>query len=284
MSLYPLRPGAFLRSAALAIALAFAGVPVHAATTPSAAPLVGRTAPNVPLKAIDGRDMSLARARGHYVLLVFSDARSRLLSRTFLAHNAARLGQIRGLSIYHIQVPGQVLMPRAAWLYQARADAAKTVAEARDSVMSIQQDAFDRLDIRFHADFDRQFSDLFDAPRAVVSLVLVDPNGYIAAQERDTEEPAVQRVIRALKEHKLAPGSRAPRPPATELTDGARQAAASRLGVKTPAAYPRESDEDEDEAPPVQEQPPPPGRDEEAAVTGAPPPHGASKKKNRFLY
>lgn len=251
----------------------------------TAAPnLVGRTAPTVPLKAIDNKDMTLAAARGRYVLLVFSDAKSRLLSRHFLAQNAARLGSARDLAVYNIMVPGQLLIPRAAWLYQARADAQKTVAEARESVMSFQQAGFDGLTIRFHADFDRRFSDLFDAPKGVVSLVLIDPNGYILAQEQNAEEPAVHRIMTAIKARKLAPGSHA-QPVPGAASDDARAAAAGRLGVKTPRPFKRDpDDEDEEDAPPAAEEPKAEGNDDEAAAAPAGAPKGASKKKNRFLY
>lgn len=251
----------------------------------TAAPnLVGRTAPTVPLKAIDNEDMTLAAARGRYVLLVFSDAKSRLLSRHFLAQNAARLGSARDLAVYNIMVPGQLLIPRAAWLYQARADAQKTITEARESVMSFQQAGFDSLTIRFHADFDRRFSDLFDAPKGVVSLALIDPNGYILAQEQNVEEPAFHRIMSAIKARKLAPGSHAQAAPGA-VSEDARAAAASRLGVKVPARSRRDVDYGaEGDATPASEEPAPEARDDEAAATPAGAPKGASKKKNRFLY
>lgn len=251
----------------------------------TAAPnLVGRTAPTIPLKSIDNKNMSLATARGRYCLLVFSDAKSRLLARHFLAQNAARLGTARNIAIYNIMVPGQLVIPRAAWLYQARADAQKTIAEARESVMTFQQEAFDTLQFRFHADFDRRFSDLFDAPRGVVSMVLIDPNGYILAQEKDAEEPSVHRVIGLIRANKLAPGSHAA--VREDLaSDDARAAAARRLGVKTPKPFKRDpDDEDEEDAPPAAEQPASEGTDDEAAAAPAGAPKGASKKKNRFLY
>ncbi len=167
------------------------------AATASAGPVpVGSAAPQAAITALDGREMSVASARGHWLLITFSDYRSREAGWAFFKAHAPRFAQVPGLVVHNVIVPGGVaLAPRAVVLMRLRSDTARLQREVRDGLPEKDRARFDATDVRWHADFDRHYSERFGAPPHQVSAALVDPAGRLAAFEDAVSGSTVERLL-----------------------------------------------------------------------------------------
>lgn len=172
--------------------------------------LVGQPAPQMALNALDGRDMSAASARGHYLLITFSDAKSKDAGSSFFRAHAPRFAQVPGIVMHNVIVPGGVLLaPRGVILSRIKSDAARLEREVRAGLKPDEQRRFDAAELRWHVDFDRRYTALFGAPAHRVTLALVAPDGVVVAYEDAVDAAVVDRLV-ALTASSNAPAPRAP--------------------------------------------------------------------------
>lgn len=172
-------------------------VPAARAAAPS---LVGQPAPTVAIKALDGSDMSVGAARGHWLLITFSDVKSKDEGRLFFRTNAPRFASVDGLVLHNVVVPGGVMLaPKSAISSRIRSDVGKLEAEVRGGLKPAERAAFERATIRWHVDFDRKYTVLFGAPPHHVTLVLVDPAGRVTDVSEADGTTVVERLLSRIR-------------------------------------------------------------------------------------
>lgn len=158
------------------------------------------------IKSVDGHDMSVTAAHGKPLLITFTDAKSKEEGTAFFRAQAARFTRVDGLVLHNIIVPGGVMLaPKGAIIARIRSDAAKLERDVRAALPADQRAAYDRATIRWHVDFDRHYSDQFKAPPHRVSLVLVDPDGKVAAREDKVDDAAIDRILAAARRFSHTP-------------------------------------------------------------------------------
>lgn len=157
--------------------------------------MTGKAVPATAINGLDGKDMSAATARGGWLLITFSDVKSKDPGRAFFRAHAARFTGVDKLALHNVIVPGGVMLaPRGVILARIRSDAAKLESEVRAGLTPAQRAAYDRAAIRWHVDFDRRYSSLFGVPPHRVTLVLVDPAGRVT-DVADATGASVDRLL-----------------------------------------------------------------------------------------
>lgn len=172
----------------------------------SSDPVTGGPVPAAPITSLDGQSMDPAQARGRFLLLAFTDRESRDQGTSWLEEHLPRFLGRENLSLYNVIVPGGVFMvPRRSILDHVRKDVARIEAAIRESLAPPDRARLDALDIRWHVDFDRKVSKLFEVPAHQVSLILVDPAGTIVFREQEVSREAIDRVLDLVSESSMRP-------------------------------------------------------------------------------
>lgn len=171
--------------------------------------LVGAPLPDLAFSGLDGRDMSRASARDRWLVLAFTDARSRDEGVRWFKASAARLAKLAPVSVYNVVTPGGVfLAPRPAIRSRIASDARKLSREARASLAPDLAKRFDEVDVRWHVDFDRAVTARFAAPHHRLSLVLVDPAGTVLRYEDAVDAGTLDRLAKLVEDARAKAAAR----------------------------------------------------------------------------